>query len=188
MCAAGRTTIPGRSGLPATAPPPTPFAGDGNGFKLGGGYAPGPHRVLRCLSFGHPHTGFDQNGNSAGLTLDQNTAWANVTCNFNLNHNAITQGVHVARNNLSLDGAVTIPGSAIQTNNSWQVLTSASTNDVLSVDPAFLLAPRRDDGSLPETPFLRPVPDGRLLDNGAALGEPFFGSAPDLGAFESPAW
>jgi len=50
------------------------------------------------------------------------------------------------------------------------------------------MAPRRDDGSLPETPYLRPVPAGRLVDKGANLGNSFNGAAPDLGAFETPVW
>jgi hypothetical protein len=62
------------------------------------------------------------------------------------------------------------------------------TNDFLSTDYKWALGPRRDDGGLPETPFLRPVPNGRLVDNGIKLGEPFQGNSPDLGAFETSAW
>jgi hypothetical protein len=56
------------------------------------------------------------------------------------------------------------------------------------VDAVLAKAPRRDDGGLPEVPFLRPVPTGRLVNKGIDLGEPYSGSAPDLGAFETSEW
>ena len=164
------------------------FSGDGNGFKLGGFYYPGPHHLMNCVAFDNPHNGFDQNNNTAGLTLDHNTAWANGDSNFQLTHGSNTVP-HVLRNNLSLAGGkpdAFRPGS-LMTNNSWQVVSPpANTNDLLNVDSSLALAPRRTDGGLPETPFLRPMPGGRLTDKGVNLGHPFLGVAPDLGAFESP--
>lgn len=164
------------------------FSGDGNGFKLGGYYYPGPHRVVNCVAFDNPHNGFDQNNNSAGLTLDNNTAWANGDSNFQLTHGTNTVP-HVLRNNLSLTGGKpdAFRSGSLLTNNSWQVVSPpAGTDDFLSVDPSFALASRRDEGGLPETPFLRPAPGGRLVDKGVDIGCPFSGAAPDLGAFESP--
>lgn len=156
-----------------------------SGFQLHSGAA--YNLVLNCDSYRN----YDQNNNAAGLTVDLNTAWANGSKNFNLNHGAVTQGVHVIRNNVSIAGGSTdsFAGGTLQTNNSWQVLSpSASTTDFLSVSVDLALAPRRDDGGLPETPFFRPVPNGRLVDKGINVGEPFQGNAPDLGAFETPAW
>jgi len=164
----------------------TAFAGDGNGIKLGGNYYYGPHRVYRCVAFSNPGTGFDQNNNNAGLTLYNNTAYANKNSNFNLSHGTnITP--HVVCNNLSITGTQTFRSDTQATNNSWQVITSpaANTSDVLSVDEALALSPRQADGSLPVTPFLRPVPGGRLVDAGIDVGLPYNGSAPDLGAFET---
>ena len=166
------------------------FAGDGNGFKLGGNYYAGAHFLINSVSFGNPHAGIDQNNNLGVLTVDNCTVWANGGRNINLNHptNVIP---HVVRNNLSIAGGSSdaFNSGALLTNNSWQVLSSAATaNDVLSTNAAFAIAPRRDDGSLPETPFLRPLPGGRLVDQGVNLGAPFFGAAPDLGAFETPEW
>jgi hypothetical protein len=164
----------------------TNFSGNGNGFKLGGNYQAGAHRVRRCVSFGHPHNGFDQNNNLAGQTLDHCTAWANGERNFALNHGANTTP-HVVRNNLSIAGGSSdsFTSGTLATNNSWQVLSpAASTNDVVSADASLVASPRQADGSLPELPFLRPVPGGRLIDRGVDLGEPCSGTAPDLGAFE----
>ncbi len=167
------------------------FAGNGNGFKLGGNFVPAAHHLVNCLSFNNHQHGIDQNNNTAGLTVDQNTSWANGKRNFNLWHGDVTAGVHVVHNNLSIGGGNSnsiAPGSVVLSN-SWQVLSSdAVTNDFVSLDTSWATAPRRDDGSLPETPFLRPTPGGRLVDQGTNIGAAFFGSAPDLGAFETPVW
>jgi hypothetical protein len=163
------------------------FRGNGNGFKLGGNYQPGAHRLSRCVSFGHPHNGFDQNNNLAGQTLDHCTAWANGGRNFALNH-GVNPTPHVLRNNLSIAGGSSdaFTSGTLATNNSWQVLApAASSNDVQSVDAAAIAGPRPADGSLPVIPFLRPVPAGRLIDKGVMLDQPFTGAAPDLGAFEA---
>ena len=172
----------------------TAFNGNGNGFKMGGNYQPGPHHYLNCVSFGNKVNGFDQNNNTAGLTVDNCTAWDNGSKNFNLNHdstNAPMIGVHVVRNNLSIAGGSSdsFRAGSLLTNNSWQVVSpAANASDVLSVDPSGILGPRRDDGSPPELLFLRPGPRGRLVDKGVDTGQPFIGSAPDLGAYESPEW
>ncbi len=172
----------------------TMFDGNGNGFKMGGGYSPGPHHYLNCVSFGNKVNGFDQNDNTAGLTVDNCTAWANGSANFNLNHDATNApmiGVHVVRNNLSIAGhsGDSFRSGSLLTNNSWQVVSPvASTSDVLSHDGTLVLMPRRDDGSPPETPFMRPIPGGRLVDKGVNTGQGFIGAAPDLGAYETPEW
>lgn len=165
------------------------FSGDGNGFKLGGNYFAGAHVVRNCVAFANYLNGFDQNNNLAGQTLDNNTAWANCIRNFALNHGT-NLTPHVLRNNLSFGGVISdaFRAGSLLTNNSWQILSAAGTNDVLSLDSAYALGNRRDDGSLPETPFLRPIPAGRLVNKGVNVGKPFNGPSPELGAFETQAW
>ena len=166
------------------------FNGNGNGFKLGGNYYYGPHFVTHCVSFGNRVNGFDQNNNNAGQTVDNCTSWNNGSANFNLNHGTnITP--HVIRNNLSFAGhsGDSFRSGSLLTNNSWQAVSPApATSDVLGVDTAAGAAPRRDDGSLPELLFLRPVPTGRLINKGVKTGETYNGSAPDLGAYETSEW
>ena len=171
--------------------PPSTFAGNGNGFKLGGNYTGTPHRLVRSVAFRNMAHGVDQNNNTAGQTVDNNTCWANVMKNFNLNHNttnAPMSGNHLVRNNLSIGGGSADsfwPGT-IFSNNSWQVISPAASNsDLQSVDESVATAPRQADGSLPVWPFLRLVPGGRLVDQGVDIGEPYSGPAPDLGAFET---
>lgn len=168
----------------------TAFNGNGNGFKLGGNYYYGPHVVTHCVSFGNKVNGFDQNNNNAGQTIDNCTGWKNGGANFNLNHGTnITP--HVIRNNLSFAGSSSdsFRSGSLLTNNSWQAISPAPTaSDVLGVDSSIGSAPRRDDGSLPEFFFLRPVPTGRLINKGVNTGENFSGTAPDLGAYEASEW
>ena len=184
-----------RSGINVWDPNNTQFNGNGNGFKLGGNGTPASHRLLGCLSFSNAAWGVDQNNNAAGQTVDQNTVWDNGSGAINLNHLGSSYGSlqssHVVRNNVAI-GSVVIESTStypsIQTSNTWQVLPSVNTNDFLSTGNSWAMAPRRDDGSLPESPFLRPVPGGQLVDQGADLGAPYSGSTPDLGAYESPSW
>ena len=42
------------------------FAGNGNGFKVGGNSAQANHKLTNCVSFGNVHKGFDQNNNTGG--------------------------------------------------------------------------------------------------------------------------
>jgi hypothetical protein len=166
------------------------FEGNGNGFKLGGNYVATPHRIVNCISFSNGVRGFDQNNNMGTLTVDNNTAWNNPTNNFQLNHPS-TSMPHIVRNNLAIGSATNrIRAGSIELSNSWQTVVTPpfGTNDVLSLDDSWALAPRRDDGGLPETPFLRPVVGGRLVDQGANIGAPYEGPAPDLGACETVVW
>jgi hypothetical protein len=90
-------------------------------------------------------------------------------------------------NNLSISGGVAdaFRTGTLQTNNSWQVISPApSAADVMSTLESLVLSPRQADGSLPEINFLKPVAGGRLVDKGFPLGEPYSGTAPDLGALE----
>jgi hypothetical protein len=178
----------------------TGFNGNGNGFKLGGAGTGAVHQVVGCLSFNNSSWGIDQNNNADGQIVDQNTVWNNRAGAINLNHLGSQYGVlqssHILHNNVAI-GTVAIGSTAtypfIQMSNTWQAVFTnvnvrVSTNDFLSIDYTWALAPRRDDGSLPETPFLRPVPGGRLVNRGVNIGGPFFGSRPDLGAYETPEW
>lgn len=172
----------------------TGFNGNGNGFKLGGNGTAAVHRVVGSLSFGNKAWGIDQNNNAAGQIVDQNTVWNNGSGAINLNHlntGGPLKSNHILHNNAAI-GTVSIGTTptypSIQMSNTWQVLSSVNTNDFLNTDYTWAMAPRRDDGGLPETPFLRPVPTGRLVNKGADIGSPFVGSAPDLGAYETTTW
>ncbi len=65
---------------------------------------------------------------------------------------------------------------------------SITDADFVSVDSATIIsqltAPRKADGSLPDFTALTLAPTSDLIDGGTAVGYPFKGNAPDLGAFE----
>lgn len=159
------------------------FQGNGNGFKLGGNYIPGPHWVAHSVAFDNSSKGFDQNHTTAGVTLYNNTSWRNVGRNFSFPETTAV-GRDTLINNVSWQGSVTIERNALQITNSWQGHT-VSASDFLSSDTSLARVPRNPDGSLPATDFLRLAPGSSLIDSGTIVGFPFRGSAPDLGAFES---
>ncbi|MCX6028766.1 MAG: hypothetical protein NT169_05630 [Chloroflexi bacterium] len=72
----------------------------------------------------------------------------------------------------------------IQPNNSWTLPVTANAADFRSLAADLAAAPRQADGSLPPNDFARLVADSDLIDKGVDVGLPYFGSAPDLGAFE----
>ncbi len=160
------------------------FAGNGNGFKVGGNYKLANHELTQCTAFSNPKKGFDQNNNSGGITLHNCTAYQNGT-NFGLG-NALEAGQHHdLRNNISLASTNAI-SNAEEQSNSWNEGLSVSEADFESLDVALGAAPRAADGSLPVNPFLRLKTTSELVDRGVDVGLPFNGSAPDLGAFETP--
>jgi hypothetical protein len=61
---------------------------------------------------------------------------------------------------------------------------TVDANDFLSTDEALLIADRQADGSLPNVNFLKLKSGSDLIDKGMNLGFAYYGSAPDLGAFE----
>lgn len=54
---------------------------------------------------------------------------------------------------------------------------------IMSLAETLAMAPRQADGSLPDNGFARLVQGSDLIE-GADVGLPFKGAAPDLGAFE----
>ncbi len=159
------------------------FQGNGNGFKLGGNYIPGPHWVAHSVAFDNRSKGFDQNHTTAGVTLYNNTSWRNGGPNFSFPETTAV-GQDTLINNVSWQGSVTIERNALQITNSWPAHTVTGA-DFLSSDTSLARVSRNPDWSLPTTGFLRLADGSSLIDAGTIVGFPFRGSAPDLGAFES---
>jgi hypothetical protein len=158
------------------------FAGNGNGFKLGGNSALANHVATRSVAFGNRVKGFDQNNNTGGLTLYNNTAYGNAT-NFALGGALAAGEQHVLSNNVSVGAGVSV-ANATQAHNSWNTGFSAAASDFASVDVSGATADRNADGSLPASALFRLAPGSKLIDAGVDVGLPFSGAAPDLGAFE----
>ena len=171
------------------------FTGNGNGFKLGGNFVPGPHRVTNCVSFDNVIKGFDQNNNTAGVTLYNCTSFRNGTYNFSFpTAPASGYGEDTLKNNVSYEGGwnksagsggdAHLNSACILEANSW-VGFSVSDTDFVSLDTSLTRVQRLQDGTIPVTNFLRLNPNSSLVDAGVDVGISFNGKAPDLGAFES---
>lgn len=171
------------------------FTGNGNGFKLGGNYVPGPHVVTNCVSFDNVVKGFDQNNNTAGVALYNCTGYRNGTYNFSFpNAPSSGNGEDTLKNDLSFAGGWNASPTSggddklntgvVQSNNSWLSHT-VSASDFLSLDTSLARVARLPDGTLSPTDFLRLAPSSGLVDAGIYVGLPYAGAAPDIGAFES---
>jgi hypothetical protein len=169
---------------------PDNFEGNGNGFKLGGNNVRGDHIVKRSVAFENfgasgNAKGFDFNNNPGAMTLIHNTA-------FNNGRNFVfplqpSDTPSVFLNNLSALPAnfhTQITPDALQAGNSWQHEMEVTEDMFLSVDTELAKGPRQQDGSLPEIELFRPAPESFVVDGGVAIAEPFYGSAPDMGAYE----
>lgn len=158
------------------------FAGNGNGFKLGGNQALARNVITGSVAFGNPQKGFDQNNNAGGLTVLNCTAFDNGT-NFGLGNPVYNGEQHTIRNNISLGASVSIANAAAS-HNSWNAGFAVSASDFVSLSLSQATAERRPDGSLPEMTVFRLKPESPLVDAGLDVGAGFSGEAPDLGAFE----
>ncbi|GAA5167716.1 right-handed parallel beta-helix repeat-containing protein [Viridibacterium curvum] len=159
------------------------FAGNGNGFKLGGNSKLQRNVITQSVAFGQPNKGFDQNNNTGGVTLYNNISFKNGI-NFGFGGSLASGEKNKFRNNISLSGTSSDSiANADQSNNSWNSLT-ATSSDFASLDLSLATAARNADGSLPQTNLFRLSSSSKMIDKGISVGLPYLGSAPDLGAFE----
>jgi len=94
------------------------FTGNGNGFKLGGDFIPAAHVVIGCVATDQPKRGFDQNNNTAGLTVEHCTA---IRCLYGFSFTlATTTGQpHVFRDNIGWDAPAVFVEGTVQERNLW---------------------------------------------------------------------
>ena len=169
---------------------PANFEGNGNGFKLGGNHVIADHVVVRSMAFDNfgasgNAKGFDYNNNSGAMTLMHNTAYNNGR-NYFFPLDPPDDGQAVFLNNLSAPSNLqaTTPPGAVIVGNSWQFETDITDEMFVNVDTDLAKVAREPDGSLPDVDLLKPVANSFPVDGGVILSEPFYGSAPDIGAHE----
>jgi hypothetical protein len=164
----------------------TDFQGNGNGFKVGGRFVATPHILRNCVAFdnaGDTGKGFDENNNPGGQTLLNCTSFRNKGPNFYFNNTVPAGQTHSIKNCLSYKGEVVV-SSGIQECNSWQGFT-LSDSDFVSLDTSLATIPRNADGRLSETNLFRLKLTSPLVNAGVNVHLPYFGKAPDIGAFET---
>jgi parallel beta-helix repeat protein len=176
-------------------------AGNGEGFKAGGGDG-GSSGVMNryyqnCIGFHNRNKGFEQNNLKGNVTLYNCVSILNNNHGINLNENS---SAHVIKNCVSVynNGTQLFLNSesiAVSSNNSTNDGSSSSTNDATYADfsdadtsmasaHAQLSATRKSNGSLPDITFLHLDSGSDLIDAGTDVGISYEGSAPDRGAFE----
>jgi parallel beta-helix repeat protein len=161
------------------------FAGNGNGFKVGGNGALANHKLTNCVAWGQPSKGFDQNNNTGGVTIYNSTSYKNKI-NFGFGGDVASGQKHDFKNNISLGGqSADSIANATTATNAWNSGLSVSEADFISVDTSLASAPRNPDGSLPANDLFRLAKGSKLVDAGTKVGLPYSGAAPDLGAFET---
>jgi hypothetical protein len=146
--------------------------GNGTGFKLGGG-APGPSHVTiqHSIAYANRTNNFDANANG-GLTMIHNTSWNAGTHGYVLRHREGTNPPNTAHNNISYQD----PKPYV----AWNTTThSHNTWNLAITNPQFTTL----DPTSPDHLTLKPT--SPAIDKGLDLGQPYTGTAPDLGALEA---
>lgn len=174
-------------------------AGNGEGFKMGGGAGGSPGTMMRiyknCISFHNDNKGFEQNNLNGNGTFYNCISVGNNNHGFNINNN---NSAHLIRNCVSLNnnGAqFFLNTETTASNNSSSDGSGGSTNNASAADfidfdistthgHSQLSAPRKSNGSLPDITFLHLAQGSDLIDAGVNVGIAYNGSAPDRGAFE----
>lgn len=176
---------------------------DGNGFKAGGHAGtpvdrlPDPiprHVVKGSVAVHNKANGFYANHHTGGIEWINNTAYRNRV-NFNLrgrdrtdNRTIIPGRGHRLRNNLGFAGGTEVAeldaAASDVAVNYFNLPVTITAADFQSLDEAELTRPRQANGDLPETRFLHLTSTSEAIDRGVDVGRPFYGRAPDLGAFE----
>ncbi len=174
---------------------------NGNGFKVGGNYVAGHHRLTNCVAFGNKSKGFDQNNNNGGVTVINCTGYNNGYYNFsfpndtvrlkdnngNVIQTFIKEGVDTMFNNVSYKspGARFAAYHNVQTNNSWNLPHTVSSTDFLSLDTTLAPTDRLPDGTIIQSILFKLNKNSWMVDAGIVFGMPYNDDAPDLGAFET---
>lgn len=168
----------------------SPSNGNGNGYKMGGGdngnSANLAHdfTLIRSLAFDNRVKGFDQNNNRGSMTIYNCTGYRNGT-NYSIPSSINNDETATVINSAVLGNVGNFSSLVVQQTNSWHNQFTVTNDDFISIDTTGVRRPRKPDGSLPDINFLHLANESDLIEAGTDIGLPFFGIAPDLGAFET---
>jgi hypothetical protein len=126
------------------------FAGDGNGYKLGGDGEVVAHVVNNSAAWGNAGNGFTENSNTGAIVINRTTAYVNGNRGYYFATGAARLGKNLAVSNGS--GSVTKGSSVVSAGNNWD--SGISTPAFVSTDASTTYNARKPDGSLPATTFL----------------------------------
>jgi hypothetical protein len=125
------------------------FAGDGNGYKLGGDGEVVAHVVNNSAAWGNAGNGFTENSNTGAIVINRTTAYANSKYGYYFATSSAKLGKNLAVSN----GTAVSKGSSVTSaGNNWD--SGISTPSFVSTDATTAYGSRKSDGSLPATTFL----------------------------------
>ena len=170
----------------------TTHAGNGQGIKLGrtdDNSYDFRRSITNCLTFYNYSTGIIQNAANVKMYIYNNTSYHNNNIGIELYSYDLP---HIIRNNISFlntntnyNGVVSAATVTNNTNGGWQPTgTVVTAADFMSLDTTGVSGPRQANGTLPILNFLRLDSASNLIDKGFNIGKPFYGTAPDIGAYE----
>jgi hypothetical protein len=137
----------------------TPFEGDGNGYKLGGGddadIGPANHVLTNCIAFSNAHDGFTDNSQPGNFVLTRNTAWDNGAIGFRFGTAVATLTGNIAASNG--EKPTSLSKEQISEGNSWDGGDTWDDDSFVSVDTELVQGERNADGRIEASDFLIPV-------------------------------
>ncbi|CBF87052.1 hypothetical protein AN2537.2 [Aspergillus nidulans FGSC A4] len=142
----------------------TPFEGDGNGFKLGGGddtdIGPADHIITNCIAFSNAKDGFTDNSQPGNFVLTRNTAWDNTAVGFKFGTAVATLTGNIAASNG--EAPTSLSDEQISDGNSWDGDEDWDDGSFVSVDVSLVQGERNADGTIEPSGFLLPA-DGEEI-------------------------
>ncbi|WP_406370797.1 pectate lyase [Streptomyces sp. NBC_00647] len=125
------------------------FAGDGNGYKLGGDGEVVAHVVNNSAAWDDAGNGFTENSNTGAIVINRTTAYANGKYGYYFATGAAKLGKNLAASN----GTAVSKGSSVTSaGNNWD--SGISTPAFKSTDATSTYKARQTGGALPVTTFL----------------------------------
>jgi len=126
------------------------FAGDGNGYKLGGDGEVVAHVINNSAAWDNAGNGFTENSNKGTIVINRTTAYANGNRGYYFATGAARLGKNLAVSNGS--GSVSKASSVVSSGNNWD--SGVATPAFRSTNASTTTGARKPDGSLPATTFL----------------------------------
>ncbi|WP_327716347.1 pectate lyase [Streptomyces sp. NBC_00490] len=126
------------------------FAGDGNGYKLGGDGEVVAHVINNSAAWGNAGNGFTENSNKGAIVINRTTAYANSKWGYYFATGAAKLGKNLAVGNSG--GSVSKGSSVTSSGNNWD--SGIATPSFISTNASTTYNARSSSGTLPATTFL----------------------------------
>ncbi|SMQ15425.1 Chondroitinase B [Streptomyces sp. Ag82_O1-12] len=126
------------------------FAGDGNGYKLGGDGEVVAHVINNSAAWDNAGNGFTENSNKGAIVINRTTAYANAKWGYYFATGSARLGKNLAVSNGG--GSVSRGSSVVSSGNNWD--SGIATPAFRSTNASTVYNARQSGGALPATTFL----------------------------------